>query len=127
MYTSYAVKQFTLFTSSHSNYSPSACASFHSIAVEVGVGQGEVFSIGTQQLGEDGLLLIALHVLVDVAVHEAVHQRRVGMEVNVEIHLIFLKGITKDYLYISVITLTKQCELPTIYPSSFLIMRLSVQ
>ena len=84
------VKQFTFFTSSHSNYSPSACASFHSIAVEVGVGQGEVFSIGTQQLGEDGLLLIALHVLVDVAVHEAVHQRRVGMEVDVEIHLIFL-------------------------------------
>ena len=54
---------------------PSSGSCFYGIPVEGGVGKGEVLSIGAEQLGKEHLFLEASHVLVDVAVHEAVHHR----------------------------------------------------
>lgn len=74
-------------------YSPPARSCFYCITVEICVGQREVFGVGAQELGEHRLLLVPLHVIVDVAVHESIHQRGVGMQVDVEVHVMFLVDI----------------------------------
>ena len=54
---------------------PSSGSCFYGIPVEGGVGKGEILGVGAEQLGKEHLFLEASHVLIDVAVHEAVHHR----------------------------------------------------
>ena len=76
---------------------PAACTSFDSIPIEVGVCQREILSISSKQLGKDRLLFIPLNVIINVTVHEPVHQCGVSMQVNVKVHLILLK--TKNIFF----------------------------
>ena len=73
------------------NNLPSTSSRFDCVSVEWGVAEREVLCVGTQQFGEDSLAFKAPHVLVDIAVHEAIHQGRVGMDVNVEVKVDFLQ------------------------------------
>jgi len=73
---------------------PSAGACLDDIAVERSVTEREVLGVLAEQFREDGLTLVASRVLVDVAVHEAVHQRRMGVNVNVEIQVDVLHSST---------------------------------
>ena len=75
---------------------PSSSSCFHGISVEGCISEGEVFGIRTQQFGEDSLFLKAIHVLVDVSIHKTIGQCGVGMNVNVEVQINFLKSNYTD-------------------------------
>ena len=76
--------------------SPTTSSSLHRIAVERGVCQREVLGVLTEQLWEDRLSLVTNDVLVDVAVHEPVHECRVGVDVDVEIKIDVLQRIVNN-------------------------------
>jgi len=66
---------------------PSASAGLDDISVERRVGQREVLGVLAEQFGKDRLALVARRVLVNVAVHETIHQSRVSVDVNVEVQV----------------------------------------
>lgn len=53
---------------------------------------GEVLCILAQELWENGLPLEPFLVLKNVAIHEAIHHGRVGMDVDIELQACFLLG-----------------------------------
>ena len=73
-------------------YLPSASASLHNITIERSIAEWEVLGILTEEFREDSLALVACRVFVDIAVHEAIHQRRVGVDVDVEIQVNVLQS-----------------------------------
>ena len=75
------------------DYIPSSCAGLDDVAVEGRVTQREVLGVLTEQFRKDGLSLVSRRVLVDVAVHEAVHLGRVRMDVDVEVQVYVLQSI----------------------------------
>ena len=72
---------------------PSAGAGFERVTIERGVVDGEILGVAREETREDAVLLESNGVLVDVAVHETVHHRRVGVNVDEEVQLEILEAI----------------------------------
>ena len=76
---------------------PSTGAGFERIAIERCVVDGEVLGVPREQPREDAVLLETSRILVNVAVHEPVHHRRVSVNVDEEVQFEILNQRTKEW------------------------------
>ena len=73
-----------------------AGARFHRVAVKRSIHHGEIVSAGVQQARVDHLFLEAFFVVVDVAVHEAVAEGGVRMDVDEEVQVNAGVGVKRE-------------------------------